>query len=101
MQNRQYIAIGFILRLTTFFHVPKGGSDIRLVYSLIDCGINESLWGPKLWMPYVENVLDTATHSSWFGDVDDAEIFHHYKLSEKPQPYLGVDLYRTKRKGRQ
>ena len=52
--------------------------------------MNESLWYPKLWMPYTENILDTATHSSWFDDVQSAEMFHHYKLSYKAQPYVGV-----------
>ena len=34
VQNRRYIASGTVLSLTNFFHVPKGGSDIRLVYDL-------------------------------------------------------------------
>ena len=43
-------------------------------------------------MPSVENVLDTYTHSYWFGDVESAGIFHKYKLSEKAQPYAGVGV---------
>ena len=43
-------------------------------------------------MPSVENVLDTYTNSYWFGDVESAEIFHKYKLSEKAQPYAWVDV---------
>ena len=54
--------------------------------------MNEALWSTKLWMPSVENVLDTAIHSSWFGYVDSTEMFHNYKLSEKAQPYAGVDV---------
>ena len=54
--------------------------------------MNEALWDPKFWMTSVENILDTATHSSWFGDVDTAEMFHSYKLSDKAQPYAGVDV---------
>ena len=48
-------------------------------------------------MPSVDDVLDTATHSSWFGDAYTAEIFHNYKLSEKDQPYAGVDVSWTKK----
>ena len=64
VKKRWYIAIGNVLRLTTCFRVPKGDSDIRLVYDLTYFGLNESLWSPKLWIPSVENVLDTATHFS-------------------------------------
>ena len=38
------------------------------------------------------NILYKSTHSSWFGNVDTDEMFHNYKLSEKSQPYAGVDV---------
>ena len=93
MQNRRYITIGTVLSLTILFHVTKGDSDIRLVYDLKYCGLNEAPWAPKFWMPSAENVLDTSTHSSWFGDVKSSGMFHNYKLPEKVQPYTGVDVY--------
>ena len=37
--------------------------------------------------------LNAASHYSWFGDVDSSEMFHNYTLSEKAQPYVGVDFY--------
>ena len=83
VRHRRYISSGTVLSLASFFHVPNRESDIRLVYDLISCGLNEVLWAPKLWMPSAEKILDTATHTSWFGDVDSAEMFHNYKLSEK------------------
>ena len=92
VRNRRYITSGTVLSLTTFFHIPKGDNNIRLVYRISVCGMNEALWSTKLWMPSVENVLDTAIHSSWFGDVDSSEMFHNYKLSEKAQTYAGVDV---------
>ena len=93
VKHRRYITSGTVLSPTIFFHVTKGDSDICLVYDLIACGLNEDLWGTKLWMPSVEDVLDTATHSSWFGNMDSAEMFHNYKMSEKAQTYAGVDVY--------
>ena len=97
VQNMRYITSGTVLRLTSFFNVPKGDSDILLVCDLTACGLNQALWAPKSWMTSAENVLDTATHSYWFGDVDSAETFHNYKLSEKAQPYAGVDVYWAKK----
>ena len=91
--NRRYVDSGTVLSLKTFFCIPKGDRDTRLVYDMTASGLIKSLWDPKLWMPSVENVLDTATHSSWFGNVDTAKMYHNYKLSEKAQPYAGVDVY--------
>ena len=81
VRNRRYITSGIFLSLKTFFHVPKVDSEIILLYDLTYCGLNEALWDPKLWMTSVENFLDTATHYSWFVDVESAEMFHDYKLS--------------------
>ena len=36
--------------------------------------MNDYLWAPKFWMLLVENVLDIATNSSWFGDIDAADM---------------------------
>ena len=69
MQNRRYIASGTVISLTTFFHITKGDSNIQLVYDLTACGMNEALWDIKLWMPYLERILDTETHYYLFGDV--------------------------------
>ena len=70
--------------------MPKGDSDIRLVYDLTDCGPNESLWDPNLYIPSVDHILDTANHSSWFVDFDAAEMSHNYKLSKKANTSVGV-----------
>ena len=56
LRNRRYITSGTVLSLTNFFHVPRVDSDIHLVYELTARGMNETLWDPKLWIPYVENV---------------------------------------------
>ena len=39
----RYITSGIVLILTTLFHMPKGDSDINLVYDLTACGLNEAL----------------------------------------------------------
>ena len=80
VKNRQYITSDTVISLPTLFFVSKGYSDTRLVYELPACGLNEALWDNKLWIPFVYKVLDPPTQSSWFGDVDYAEMFHNYKL---------------------
>ena len=92
VRDKQYICKGSVKSLTSFFAVPKGDSDIRLVYDLSACGLNEALWAPSFWMPSVDNVLDVATHKSWFSDIDAGEMFLNYKMDQKIQPYAGVDV---------
>jgi hypothetical protein len=89
---RGYIAAGLVLSLTGFFQVPKGEDDIRLVYDLTACGLNEALWAPNFWMPTIMNVLDCASSDSWFGDVDAGEMFLNYMLDLNIRPYAGVDI---------
>ena len=90
--SKGYIAEGHIISLSSYFHVPKGDDDIRMVYDLTACGLNEALWAPSFWMPNVKNVLDCATHASWFGDVDAAEMFLNYMLDLRLRSYAGVDI---------
>ena len=89
---RCYIAVGLVLSLTAYFHVPKGDDDIRMVYDLTASGLNDVLWAPSFWMPTIINVCDCATHSSWFGDVDAGEMFLNYWLDPAIRPYAGVDV---------
>ena len=89
---RGYIAAGLVISLTSFFQVPKGEDDIRMVYDATACGLNDALWAPGFWMPTIMNVLDCATADSWFGDVDAAEMFLNYLLDVDVRPYAGIDV---------
>ncbi len=97
VRHRGYIAVGRVLSLTSYFHVPKGESYIRIVYDLTKSGLNDALWAPTFWMPTVLNVLDCATHSSWFGDVDAGEMFLNYPLDKDMRQYAGVDVSWSKK----
>ena len=72
LRSKRYITGGIVFSLTAFFYVPRGKNDIRLVYILMASGLNDAFGGPKFWMTLVYNVLDEATHFSWFGDIDAA-----------------------------
>ena len=92
VRSRRYIAGDTVLRLTALFYFPKGEDDIRMVYNITALVLNYALWYPKFWMPSVDNVLDVATHSSWFRDIDVAEMFHNYNMLESLQPYAGFNV---------
>ena len=52
-----YITSSSVLSLKNIFHVPKGGSDISLVYDVTACGLNEDLWDTNLCIPSVKIII--------------------------------------------
>ena len=92
--NRGYLELGHVCSLTGFFAVPKGSDDIRMVYDATKCGLNEALWAPNFALPTVESVINNATGSTWFGDIDLGEMFLNYPLDRRIRPYAGVDSFR-------
>ena len=92
VRSQRYITAGLVLSLTSFFQVPKGEDDIRTAYDLTMCGLYATLWAPSFWMPTITDVLDCATVTSWFGDINAGEMFINYLLDEGICPYAGVDL---------
>ena len=81
VRSRKYISKwGTISNLSHFFPAPKGEKDIRMVYDLTESGLNDALWAPRFWMPTMLNVIDCATHTSWYGDVDAGEMFLNFPI---------------------
>ena len=102
VQRRNYIGKwGSIVNLSHYFPVPKGDSDIRMVYDLTASGLNAALWAPKFWMPTMTNVIDCAIHTSWFGDVDAGEMFLNFPLDLRMRKYCGVDISWMRKDGSQ
>ena len=44
---RVYITEGVILVLTSFFSIPKGTDDIRIVFDATVSVLNDSIWDPN------------------------------------------------------
>jgi hypothetical protein len=49
-----YLVPGPVRSLTSFFSVPKGMDDIRMVYDGMKSGLNEAMWAPWFSLPMVE-----------------------------------------------
>jgi hypothetical protein len=90
--DRQYISPEEMVNVTSYFDVPKGDDDIRMVYDFTASKLNDALWAPNFWLPTISNVLDCTTHSSWFGDVDAGEMFLNFPLDRNMRKYCGVDV---------
>jgi hypothetical protein len=57
VRKLDYITTGTVRSGTHFFCVPKGDSDIRLVYNGTGCGLNANVWAPRFGLPMVKNTL--------------------------------------------
>jgi hypothetical protein len=51
IRARAYLVAAFVMPLVSFFNVPKGENDIRLVYDRTKCGLSGSPVSGSL--PYV------------------------------------------------
>ena len=51
VRSRGDINTGGVKSTTGFFDVPKGDSDIRMVYDATKCGLNAALWTPNFFYP--------------------------------------------------
>lgn len=92
VRRRNYIAPGFVRSLIRYFAVPKGESDIRLVYDGTSSGFNDSIWVPSFGMTTIDSVLGSVDTNTWMGDIDVADQFLNFPLHANAQPYCGVDL---------
>jgi hypothetical protein len=53
VRSKGYIAPGPVKSLTHFFYVPKGESDIRMVYNGTSSGLNNCLFAPHFGLPII------------------------------------------------
>ena len=92
VRARRYVHPGEVRSLTSFFAVPKGEDDIRMVYDGTKSGLNDVLWAPWFPLPTIEMHLRSVGPGSFMGDIDIGDMFLNFMLHERIQPYAGVDL---------
>ena len=68
--NRGYISKGVVKSLSGFFSVPKGPTDIRLVYDMTKCGLNQCLWAPRFYLPVPDSLFDSIDYDSYLFFLD-------------------------------
>ena len=87
-----YLEWGMVLSLTSFFAVPKGPTDIRMVYDGTRSGLNEVLYAPWFPLPTVEQLLRSVESGSFMSDIDVGEMFLNFVMHESLRIYCGVDV---------
>jgi hypothetical protein len=92
IRRLRYVVPGTVKSLTSFFAVPKGESDIRMVYDGTKSGLNDAMWAPWFALPTVEDHLRFVGAGTYMGDIDIGDMFHNFIMHERLQMLAGVDL---------
>jgi len=91
--ERRYVAKGNEVEdWTSFFSVPKGADDIRMVYDASRSGLNAALWVPGFPLPTTNTHLRSVEPGTWLADLDIGEMFLNFPLHESLRTLCGVDL---------
>jgi hypothetical protein len=72
---RHCFIYGMSLSLTSFFAVPKGDTDIHLVYNGTSSGLNAHLWASWLALPTICALLRALEIDTLMADSDIGEMF--------------------------
>jgi len=92
VRRKGYLTAGHVKSLTSFFTVPKGDDDVRVVYNGTKSGLNDCLWAPWFRLPTIDQHLRAVMPGTYLSDLDIAEQFHNFIMHSDLQPYAGVDV---------
>lgn len=92
IRKKGYVEDGKIDSFMSFFDVPKGKDDIRMVYDGSKSGLNDSLWAPWFPLPTVDCLVRALEPGYYMADNDVGEMFHNFMLHSELRKYCGLDL---------
>ena len=92
VRNRRYIVSRYVSSLISYFPVPKGENDIRMVYDGTGSGLNNVLWVPRFAMQTLNTLLCMVSPDTFMADLDLGECFLNFPLHPSLQELCGVDL---------
>ena len=75
-----------------YFAVPKGDSDIRMVYDGTKSGLNDCLYAPWFPLPDAEVLVRTLDTDYWCVDNDYGEMFLNFWIHPELQEYSAMDF---------
>jgi hypothetical protein len=92
LRSKGCISRGPVFSLTSYFAVPKGTEDVRMVCDSTRSGLNAALWVPSFSLPMVDSLMGMLDISSWMSDLYMGEQFLNFPLDPKLQPFCGIDI---------
>jgi hypothetical protein len=87
-----YLAVGPVKHLLHYFAVPKGTTDVRMVYDGTKGGLNEALWAPSFYIPDLMASTWFLDYDSWIFDLDYGECFSNFPQCPELKAYSGISL---------
>jgi hypothetical protein len=90
MLERSYLETGFVSNALHYFAVPKGDTDIRVVFDGTSSGLNETLWAPNFYLPTAKAAALHISFSSWMADMDCGEMFHNFFMDHRVRKCAGL-----------
>ena len=76
----------------SFFGVPKGDDDIRMVYDGMKSRINSATWAPSFFLPTSITLTRILDPYSYQMDMDVGEMFLNFPLDVNLRKFCGVNL---------
>ena len=81
-----------MVSLTSYFSVPKGEDDVRMVYDGTKSGLNKAMWVPRFPLPTADSHLRALEPGTFCADSDIGEMFLNFILHEGVRSLCGVDF---------
>ena len=88
----RYLSPGYVHWDIRFFGVPKGETDIRIVYDGTKNGINKMVWIPTFYLPISVSLSRLLEPKTYQMDMDVGEMFYNFMLNTDVQAYCGVNV---------
>eukprot|EP00536_Pseudo-nitzschia_multiseries_P008909 jgi/Psemu1/21777/gm1.21777_g len=83
--------IKFLEAMMFMFHVPKGETNVRIVYGGTKSGLNDALYAPWFALPTVDSMLQWVVAGTWLADKDYDKQFLSFLLHPDLRKYCGID----------
>lgn len=75
VRKTRYVAWGWVKSLLQFFYVPKGVSDVQMVYDATASGLNDAVWAPRFGLPTIDTHTWMLKPKTFMSDRDLGEMF--------------------------
>ena len=92
VRQKKYVGPGQWKATMNYFAVPKGETDIRMVYDGTKSGLNDCLYAPWFPLPDADVLVRTLDDAYWCVDNDYGEMFLNFWIHPELQEFSGMDL---------
>ncbi|KAL7579670.1 hypothetical protein ACA910_021820 [Epithemia clementina (nom. ined.)] len=92
IRQKVYVTMGHCEATMHYFAVPKGESDVKMVYDGTKSGLNACLYAPWFMLPDADGLVRTLDDQYWCIDNDYGEMFLNFWIHPELMQFSGMDL---------